>query len=717
MKKLLLSLIGLAVFTGLNAQSNQIQAVNQTISFGIQAPTKKIKPANKGITTCANDTLDYALAKATGLQSININNATSAQALCQYFNAPQDITIHGVTFHAYKLDATGGTSLNATVELYLAGSDSMPTGAALASTTISVDTSFGGGSLPVLEKNVSFSSPVTVNQPYIIVVGNYSANGMGMICNSWTATPADGAQEWLASIDIGGTWLRSYGVSVGGVPFDSDPLIAPHVSYDLEADFSASPMTFSTAPTVVNFTDNSSPVLQDRMYNQAAFLGVANLSFTYDFGDGSPQTNAINTNNSYGAVQQYTVTLSDTLYGWRTNCVESESKILNANTDLVITEIMYNPPEANTDSLEFIEIYNNGTNAVDVTNFTCTGGNYTFPNTSIAPGAFYVIAVDSVAFNNIYGMPANGQFSNGLSNNGEDIVLKTASGTVVDSVDYDDGGAWPSGSSAGEPDGGGASIILCNDTADNNIGSNWSASTNNIGVMINGLDVLASPFALEACCIPTSSTDTVSACDSLMWIDGITYYANNTTAQHTLNNAGGCDSVVTLNLTINTSPTVTIAAFNPDTVCTTDPAVTLPSASPSGGVYSGTGVSGSMFDPSAAGAGTHTVYYSFTDGNSCSAMDSTKITVETCTGIDAIANLNNVSIYPNPTTKDLNINLGNAYGTVKVDLLNTLGQVITTNNYTNTGNINIEITGNKGVYFVRLSVDNEQIKTIRVLKY
>jgi hypothetical protein len=45
--------------------------------------------------------------------------------------------------------------------------------------------------------------------------------------------------------------------------------------------------------------------------------------------------------------------------------------------------------------------------------------------------------------------------------------------------------------------------------------------------------------------------DTQTACDSLVWIDGNTYYANNNTATHTLMNAVGCDSVVTLDLTVN----------------------------------------------------------------------------------------------------------------------------------------------------------------------
>ena len=44
-------------------------------------------------------------------------------------------------------------------------------------------------------------------------------------------------------------------------------------------------------------------------------------------------------------------------------------------------------------------------------------------------------------------------------------------------------------------------------------------------------------------------------CDTYTWIDGVTYTASNNTATHTLTNASGCDSVVTLDLTILDSNT------------------------------------------------------------------------------------------------------------------------------------------------------------------
>ncbi|HAD98653.1 MAG TPA: hypothetical protein DCG19_14675, partial [Cryomorphaceae bacterium] len=54
----------------------------------------------------------------------------------------------------------------------------------------------------------------------------------------------------------------------------------------------------------------------------------------------------------------------------------------------------------------------------------------------------------------------------------------------------------------------------------------------------------------------TTGTDVLTACDSLTWIDGITYYTDNDTATYRLTNAVGCDSIVTLDLTINSGDSV-----------------------------------------------------------------------------------------------------------------------------------------------------------------
>jgi len=62
----------------------------------------------------------------------------------------------------------------------------------------------------------------------------------------------------------------------------------------------------------------------------------------------------------------------------------------------------------------------------------------------------------------------------------------------------------------------------------------------------------------------TAGTDTQTACDSFTWIDGITYTSSNNTATYTLTNSVGCDSIVTLDLTVNQSVVETATVLECD---------------------------------------------------------------------------------------------------------------------------------------------------------
>jgi len=55
----------------------------------------------------------------------------------------------------------------------------------------------------------------------------------------------------------------------------------------------------------------------------------------------------------------------------------------------------------------------------------------------------------------------------------------------------------------------------------------------------------------------TTYTEIITSCDSLTWIDGLTYYSNNNSAVFTNVNSVGCDSIITLDLTINQSASYT----------------------------------------------------------------------------------------------------------------------------------------------------------------
>ncbi|MBT5932344.1 MAG: hypothetical protein HOH34_03300, partial [Flavobacteriales bacterium] len=85
--------------------------------------------------------------------------------------------------------------------------------------------------------------------------------------------------------------------------------------------------------------------------------------------------------------------------------------------------------------------------------------------------------------------------------------------------------------------------------------SNNTATFNMVGGAVNGCD---STVTLDLTITNSNTgTDIQSACDSYSWIDGNTYISSNNSATIVLTNAAGCDSTVTLDLTINNSETAT----------------------------------------------------------------------------------------------------------------------------------------------------------------
>jgi uncharacterized membrane protein YqhA len=125
-------------------------------------------------------------------------------------------------------------------------------------------------------------------------------------------------------------------------------------------------------------------------------------------------------------------------------------------------------------------------------------------------------------------------------------------------------------------------------------------------------------------CVSNNSSLNIASCESYTWPATGQTYTSSGAYTDTLTNIGGCDSIITLNLTIKSKPTITIT--QPTSVCQGANNIQL-SATPSGGTFSGSGVSSSSFSPTAVSAGNHQVYYSYTDTNSCSNTDSITITV------------------------------------------------------------------------------------------
>jgi hypothetical protein len=160
------------------------------------------------------------------------------------------------------------------------------------------------------------------------------------------------------------------------------------------------------------------------------------------------------------------------------------------NAQIVITEINYNTPGA-IDSLDFIELYNNSGSPVNITGWKIKKAiSHTIASATINPGQYKVFCYDSLAFFRNFGFSANQWRNNALSNSTDSIVLENAGGAIIDFVYYSDDTPWPE-----LADGEGPSMALCNPSADNSIGSNWTYGGTPTGIIIAGKEIYAHPGA------------------------------------------------------------------------------------------------------------------------------------------------------------------------------------------------------------------------------
>jgi hypothetical protein len=144
---------------------------------------------------------------------------------------------------------------------------------------------------------------------------------------------------------------------------------------------------------------------------------------------------------------------------------------VDRETSIIINEIHYHPPEERGG--EFIELYNRGGAAVDLSGLHFTKGiDFTIPaGTTLGAGQYLVIAREPALLLQHYGVTALGPYDGQLADDGENVRLADQAGNLVDEVRYQEGGAWSQWA-----DGGGASLERIDPLQDGSVGSAWEAS-------------------------------------------------------------------------------------------------------------------------------------------------------------------------------------------------------------------------------------------------
>ncbi|MFN3916964.1 MAG: T9SS type A sorting domain-containing protein [Flavobacteriales bacterium] len=149
------------------------------------------------------------------------------------------------------------------------------------------------------------------------------------------------------------------------------------------------------------------------------------------------------------------------------------------------------------------------------------------------------------------------------------------------------------------------------------------------------------------------------------------------TIDYDYTDGNGCSGSASALIEVIASPMVSLAPLA--TICVDAAPVNL-SGSPTGGTYSGNGVSGSTFNPTTAGVGNHTITYSVT-ANGCTGANSQSIVVDACTVLGENF-IDNLQVYPNPTENFITLSFNNTSNHALVIRFMTIeGKIISTENF------------------------------------
>ena len=281
------------------------------------------------------------------------------------------------------------------------------------------------------------------------------------------------------------------------------------------------------------------------------------VSYIWDFGDSSPTVNGANINHSYSNAGNYDITLTVS------DGICTGDTTLNIN--VIQTPIAPSPSNVVTCDGYILP--------------TLVNGNYY--SLSNGQGTLYSSGAYISSNQALYVYAESGTTPNCVDENSFTITINNSAvgndtQTACDSYTWIDGNTYTASNNSatynitGGASNGCDSLVTLNLTINNAINStdiqsacetftwidgNTYTSSNNtatftiLGGSASGCDSIVT---LNLTIFNNaSSTDTQIACDSYTWIDGITYTSDNNTATFLLSTSSGCDSIVTLDLTIN----------------------------------------------------------------------------------------------------------------------------------------------------------------------
>lgn len=778
---------------------------------------------------CGVDLSDYTGSKTIGdtiwtYTTTNTVNNTTINAMGQYFEAPQPITLAGAVFAGMKAVAGSAT---VRLSVYNADANYKPTGAALATKDTVIS---GAAATNVGYVQLLFTAPVTVTGNYVVTMENVSATQYRFVTNN--DENFSGRGEGFALLKVNGAWLSF----LDDQAYDNDVLVAPIYVTSATANFTlGTSACVGTSTTTVN---TSSPLFNSRFYNlykfNNYFNGAPDSTYLWTTPSGNSYGNTVTVNPA--AAGPVNVKLTAKKLGWFANC-----------QDTITKTITYNAADNATFSYSGNTFCSGSSNPVPTTSTpgtfsataglvfvsTTTGeinltttpeGSYTITYTTTGPcpassnqtvtvtsapdaGFTYSASSFCVGTSNpfpVFGTGAGaGTFSStaGLSINsgtGEINLAASTPGTytVTNAI-------AASGSCAAASDtydvtvkaqptatvsGGGGMCAGSGNTVNVTVALtgtgpwnfNFTNGTNNFPVTNIPNNTYTFPvnegmegtYSITTVTDATSCTNTGSgsvtvtvnpipamnalvnqnvcngtatnaitftstvAGSTFAWTNGQTgiglgasgsgniapFTATNTTGApvtatvSVVPTAAGCTgSASTFTITVNPTPAVAYTTL-PALICVYNNSLTLTGGTPAGGTYSGTGVTGTTFNPATAGVGNKTITYTYTDANNCTGTATANIEVSQCLTVDESEAAGNLVLFPNPAGQHVTFTFGgNTVDQAEVSILSLEGKVVYQNRFfSNQGTIDVSTLA-RSTYFVRIKANDKETTTKLVL--
>ncbi len=256
----------------------------------------------------------------------------------------------------------------------------------------------------------------------------------------------------------------------------------------------------------------------------------------------------------------------------------------------------------------------------------------------------------------------------------------------------------------------------------------YPSSAGNYAVEIAKWNCIAKSNCVNYC-PKSSSTINVEVCESYTVPSGNHTYSTDGTYFDTIPNFEGCDSLITIYLTIDTSSSASFYSYlNP-----TDSLNLIIVNTSSGNITSylwdfGDGNTSMLPYPqhTYSTVGNYQICLTVADSNCAktycdsssiyksAGINSINVIAPILTNISSSLEENRISIFPNPSKDFVFINLNNDFRTTSIELLTLLGEVIVQQN-SNANVVRLMLPENSGVYLLRITSDTGQ-KIIKVIK-